>query len=85
MRFVDAELDLHHHTVDEALPKMRDYLYHAFTSGMSSICINHGYGSKVLRQAVNRELKHHSLVKSFRPGRYGEGGEGVTIVELADH
>ncbi|MFC1905283.1 Smr/MutS family protein [Chloroflexota bacterium] len=85
MRFVDSELDLHRQTVEEALPRLRDHLYCAFTSGMSSTCINHGYGSRMLRQAVHRELKHHSLVKSFRAGGYGEGGEGVTIVELADH
>ena len=85
MRFVDSELDLHRLTIDEALPKLNDYLYHAFTSGMSRVCINHGRGSGALKQAVHRELKHHSLVKSFRAGGYGEGGGGVTIVELADH
>lgn len=85
MRFVDSELDLHGLTVDEALPKLNDYLYQGFMSGMTKVCINHGRGSGALKQAVHRELKHHSLVKSFRSGGYGEGGEGVTIVELAEH
>jgi DNA mismatch repair protein MutS2 len=82
---IDSELDLHRHTVDEALPRLNDYLYHSFVAGMTAVRINHGKGTGVLRQAVHRELKKHNLVKSFRPGGYGEGGEGVTIVELAEH
>jgi DNA mismatch repair protein MutS2 len=82
---VDSELDLHRHTVDEALSKLNDYLYHSFVGGMSVVRINHGRGTGALRQAVHRELKNNTLVKSFRPGHYGEGGDGVTIVELADH
>jgi DNA mismatch repair protein MutS2 len=35
-----------------------------------------------LRQAVHEVLAKHPLVKSFRPGDYGEGDYGVTIVEL---
>ena len=85
MQFVDSELDLHRLTIDEALPRLNDYLYRSFMSGMSRVCINHGHGSGALRQAVHRELKHHSLVKSFRAGGYGECGKGVTIVELAEH
>lgn len=82
---VDAELDLHAQTVDEALPRLNDYLYQAFMSGMSSVRINHGKGTGILRQAVRRELKNHTLVKSFRRGDHWEGGEGVTVVELAEH
>ena len=79
------ELDLHRHTIEEALPKLDQYLYDAFMAGMNSVCINHGRGTGTLRQAVHRELKKHSLVKSFRKGCYGEGGTGVTIVELSEH
>ena len=82
---VDAELDLHRLTVEEALPKLDDYLYKVFMAGFSSVCINHGRGTGTLRQAVQRELRKHTLVKSFRTGEYGEGGAGVTIVLLADH
>jgi DNA mismatch repair protein MutS2 len=85
MKFVDAELDLHGLTVDEALPRLDDFIYSSFTSGMSKVCINHGHGSGVLRQVAHRELKKSSMVKSFRHGGYGEGGPGVTIVELAEH
>ena len=82
---VDSELDLHAHTIDEALPRLNDYLYHAFMSGMSTVRINHGKGTGTLRLAVRRELKNHTLVRSFRHGDRWEGGEGVTIVELSEH
>jgi DNA mismatch repair protein MutS2 len=82
---MEQELDLHGLTVDEALPEIKRYLYDSFMAGQSSICINHGRGTGIMRQTVYRELKNHTLVKSFRQGGYGEGGKGVTIVELVDH
>jgi len=54
-------------------------------SGFLSVCINHGKGTGTLRQAIYRELKNNSLVKLFRAGGQGEGGIGVTIVEITDH
>ncbi len=81
---VNSVLDLHGNTVDEALPKLNDYIYHSYIEGRTTICINHGYGAGVLRLAVQRELKGNSLVKTFRPGDNREGGYGVTIVELTD-
>jgi DNA mismatch repair protein MutS2 len=45
----------------------------------------HGKGTGTLRQAVREELKNHPLVKSFRPAEREEGGDGATIVELANH
>ena len=85
MKIVDLELDLHRLTVEEALPKMDDFVYKAFSANFKTLCINHGRGSGVLRQVVQRELKKNTLVKSFRAGDRHEGGIGVTIVELADH
>ena len=82
---IDPELDLHGLTVDEALPKLQHFLYDSFMAGRESICINHGKGTGILRRTVYHELKKHSLVKSVRQGGYGEGGTGVTIVELVDH
>jgi DNA mismatch repair protein MutS2 len=85
VKIVDREIDLHRLTVEEALPKLDDFIYHSFTSGCATVCINHGRGSGTLRQAVQRELKKSTMVRSFRAGDYGEGGIGVTIVVLADH
>lgn len=82
---VDSELDLHRHTVDEALVKLDHYLYNAFVAGLTNVCINHGRGTGVLRREIQRELKKNTLVKSFRSGDNWEGGIGVTIVELTEH
>ncbi|PIP48975.1 MAG: hypothetical protein COS87_00650 [Chloroflexi bacterium CG07_land_8_20_14_0_80_45_17] len=82
MKSVDKELHLRHLTVDEALFRLDQYLNDAFMAGLPSVCIVHGKGTGTLRQAVHEVLAKHPLVKSFRPGDYGEGDYGVTIVEL---
>jgi DNA mismatch repair protein MutS2 len=77
------ELHLRQLTVDEALLKLDQYLDDAFMAGLWQVRIVHGKGTGTLRQVVRKELDRHPLVKSYRPGGYGEGGAGVTIVELA--
>jgi DNA-nicking Smr family endonuclease len=78
------ELDLHRMTVDEALPKIDDFLNDMYCAGLHQVRIVHGKGSGVLRQEVGRYLASHPLVKSYHPaGRYG-GSIGATEVELID-
>jgi len=77
------EVHLRHLIVDEALLKLDKYLNDAFMAGLYQIRVVHGKGTGTLRQAVREQLAKHPLVKSYRPGDYGEGGNGVTIVELA--
>ena len=80
---VTNEVRLRQLTVDEALLKLDKYLNDAFMAGLYQVRIVHGKGTGTLRQVVREQLARHSLVKSYRPGGYGEGGNGVTIVELA--
>jgi DNA mismatch repair protein MutS2 len=82
---VDSELRIRRLRIDEALPKLDHYLNAAFMAGLPWVRIVHGKGTGVLRQAVHETLTEHPLVKSFRFGDWGEGGTGVTIVELANH
>jgi DNA mismatch repair protein MutS2 len=77
------ELHLRHLTLDEALPKLDKYLNDAFMAGFYQVKIIHGKGTGTLRQAVRKKLDKHPLVDSYRPAGYGEGGGGVTIVELS--
>ena len=77
------ELHLRRLTVDEALLKLDQYLDDAFMAGLWQVRIVHGKGTGTLREAVHRALVKHPLVKSYHLGGYGEGGVGVTIVELA--
>ena len=78
------ELDLHRLTVDEALPKREQFLYEAYCAGAPAVRINHGKGTGTLRASVRAWLPKQDSVRSFRPGMPWEGGDGVTIVELAD-
>jgi DNA mismatch repair protein MutS2 len=69
------EVHLRRLTVDEALLKLDQYLHDAFMAGLYQVRVVHGKGTGVLRQAVREELARHPLVKSYRLGGYGEGGE----------
>ena len=78
----EDEVRLRQLTVDEALLKLDKYLDNAFMAGLYQVRVIHGKGTGTLRQAVREELAKHPLVKSYRAAGYGEGGTGVTIVEL---
>ncbi len=78
------ELDLHRLTVEEALPKVEQFLYEAYCAGVTAVRINHGKGTGTLRARVRAWLARQDSVRSFRGGMPWEGGDGVTIVELAD-
>jgi len=79
-----VELHLRRLRVEEALTRLDQYLNDAFIAGVPAVRVIHGKGTGTLRQAVREELEGHPLVKSFRAAGLGEGGEGVTIVELQD-
>ena len=78
------EVRLRHLTADEAILKLDQYLHDAFIAGLYQIRVIHGKGTGTLRKIVREKLAKHPLVKSYRLGDYGEGGGGVTIVELAE-
>ncbi len=77
------EIHLRRLTIDEASLRLDQYLDDAFMAGLYQVRVIHGKGTGTLRQAVREQLGKHPLVKSYRLGGYGEGGAGVTIVELA--
>jgi DNA mismatch repair protein MutS2 len=77
------ELDLRGHRADMVEGELDVYLNDAFMSHMEEVRIIHGYGMGAVRSAVRESLAAHTLVKSFRPGGQGEGGDGVTIVRIA--
>lgn len=82
MTRISWELDLHHLTADEALYRLDKYLNDAFIAGFMRVKIIHGKGTGTLRQVVAEKLAGHPLVLSYRLAGWGEGGDGVTIVEL---
>ena len=76
------ELDIRGMASDEAMPVLDQFLDNAVMAKLSSARIIHGKGTGVLRKAVHAHLKHSRYVKSFRLGTFGEGEDGVTIVEF---
>ncbi|MCB9078743.1 MAG: endonuclease MutS2 [Anaerolineaceae bacterium] len=77
------ELDLRGHIADEALLRLDHYLDQAFLAQLPWVRIIHGRGSGVLRQTVRQALSRHPMISTYRAGREGEGGDGVTIAKLA--
>lgn len=82
--FPYPELDLHRLTVEEAMSRLDQFLYEMYAAGLHTVRVVHGKGTGRLRTSVRIWLPKQSLVKSFRTGFPWEGGDGVTIVELAD-
>jgi DNA-nicking Smr family endonuclease len=78
-----TELDLHRLTVDEAIPRIDEFLHNTYRAGIYHVLIIHGKGSGVLRQEVGRYLSHHPLVKSYGPADRYHGNIGATEVELS--
>jgi len=79
---VHTELDLRGKSSDEALLELDRFIDGAIMTGLHTVTVIHGKGTGVLRAAVHEHLKKTRQIKSFRLGKYGEGENGVTIVEI---
>ena len=77
-----TELDIRGMASDEGLMEVDRFLDRCMMMGIKNATIIHGKGTGVLRAAVQQHLRRLSFVKSQRPGMYGEGEMGVTVVEL---
>ncbi len=82
MRHPSRELDLRGLMVHEALPAVERFLDDAFANNIDCVFIIHGAGTGALRRAVRDHLGALPYARSFRPGAHGEGGDGVTVVNL---
>lgn len=81
-RTVASSLDLRGARVDEALDALGRYLDDASLAGLEQVTVIHGLGTGALRDAVREMARSHPLVRAFRAGDRGEGGDGATIVRL---
>ena len=77
-----SELDLRGMMVDESLAAVDRFLDNAMLGKLENVTIIHGNGTGALKKAVREHLKHSKYAKTFRPGVYGEGEDGVTVVTL---
>jgi DNA-nicking Smr family endonuclease len=87
---VDAELDLHGLTVDEAKRRLGGFLQACLADGCRCLHLIHGKGYRsdgdypILKNRVNLWLRRHPDVLAFCTARPAEGGTGAVYVLLRD-
>ncbi len=69
--------------VEAALRAVDTYLDQATLAGRDRAVIVHGIGPGELARAIRAHLDESPLVAAWRAGGEGEGGPGVTVVQLA--
>ncbi|HIE48444.1 TPA: endonuclease MutS2 [Candidatus Bipolaricaulota bacterium] len=79
---VPLELSVRGLTVEEAKRRVDAWLDRLLLSGVHSGRLIHGKGTGTLRKALHEHLASLPYVRRFYLAPPGEGGEGVTIVEL---
>ena len=79
---IHPEIDLRGLNLEEAIIKVEKHLDDSTLAGLEQLVIIHGKGTGRLREGLHRYLQDKNNIKSFRPGGEGEGGSGVTVVQL---
>jgi len=81
---VPIELSLRGLRVEEGLEKLDRYLSDALMSGLPWVRVIHGHGTGAMKAAVRDALRAYPFVTRTRRGEQGEGGDGATVVYLAE-
>ena len=79
---VSNRLDLRGKTVEDSLDALELFLDQASLAGFAEVSVIHGHGTGALKSAVRDFLKTSPYVKTFRPGSDGEGGDGISVIDL---
>lgn len=79
------ELDLRGTRVEDAVKQLDAYIDAAYMSGLPFGRIIHGKGTGALRKAVQERVREHTLISKSVTAPSKEGGEGVTVIYLAQN
>jgi DNA mismatch repair protein MutS2 len=79
-----SEIEVRGQRLDEALPVVEQFLDAASRAGHGRVRVIHGRGTGTLRRAVREMFDRHPLVTGYETAEPKEGGEGVTVVTLAN-
>jgi len=77
-----TQVDVRGLNVFEATMEVDKFIDTSLIGNMPSFLIVHGKGTGALRKGIHTHLKKHKCVTEFRLGVFGEGEDGVTIVNL---
>jgi DNA mismatch repair protein MutS2 len=75
-------VDVRGERIDVALGMAEKLLDDALRVGDSQVVVIHGHGTGALRESLRDRLSDFPGVTGLRPGKEGEGGDGVTVVVL---
>jgi len=79
---VSTQVDVRGQNLEEAYVSVGKFIDDCYLASVSPVTIIHGKGTGVLKKGIQDMLKRNKYVKSYRSGKFGEGEDGVTIVEL---
>ena len=79
---VRTELNVIGMNIEESIFLVDKFLDEAAVAKLETVRIVHGKGTGVLGKGIQKYLKSHPHVKSYRYGTFGEGEMGVTVVEI---
>lgn len=77
-----TEVDVRGMCAEEAILEVDQFLSNAMMSSLGTVRIIHGKGTGTLRNAIQQHLKRNKRIKTVRNGVFGEGENGVTVVEF---
>lgn len=79
---IKTELNVIGMNIEESIFLVDKFLDEAALAKLETVRIVHGKGTGILGKGIQKYLKSHPHVKSYRYGIFGEGEMGVTVVEL---
>lgn len=83
---IEATLDLHEHTIDQAIVATDQFLKRCYQNGYKNVCIIHGKGlyssdnKPIIKNLLNSYLRQHPLVLAFHSTKNKHGGTGALYV-----
>ena len=79
---VGMSIEVRGQRLEEALPRVEEFLDHAARNARGRVLLIHGKGTGAMRRAVRELLDRHPLVSRYETAERAEGGEGVTVAYL---
>jgi len=77
------EIDIRGQRVEEAIPKITEFIDEAIMFEVGQLRILHGKGHGILKQTIRDYLRSEPMVRSYKDEHVDFGGAGITVVNLA--